>query len=158
MKYGKLFQYDLNYNNYIKLKNKESNNIQRIKNNDFDKEFLKLEKNRKKFNIILPELVKIPNEQLIVKNLTFSYNNINTNSEVKLNTINSFDFTVNKGERIALVGPNGSGKSTLLKLIANKLDPNYGEIKLHPNCKLFYYAQQQVDLLGKSFLYFFIYI
>ena len=37
------------------------------------------------------------------------------------------DFTVNTGERVAVVGPSGSGKSLLLRAIAD-LDPNTGEV------------------------------
>ncbi|RYY37825.1 MAG: ABC-F family ATP-binding cassette domain-containing protein [Sphingobacteriaceae bacterium] len=37
-------------------------------------------------------------------------------------------FTVNKGDKAALVGNNGVGKSTLLQLIAGKLQPSAGEV------------------------------
>ncbi|PIE82160.1 MAG: manganese ABC transporter ATP-binding protein [Chloroflexi bacterium] len=39
-------------------------------------------------------------------------------------------FSVEKGERIAVVGPNGAGKSTLLKLIVGTLKPGKGEINI----------------------------
>jgi len=37
-------------------------------------------------------------------------------------------FSVNPGDRIAIVGPNGAGKSTLLRLLAGELAPADGEI------------------------------
>lgn len=37
-------------------------------------------------------------------------------------------FSVQKGQKVALVGNNGSGKSTLLRLIAGELQPTEGEI------------------------------
>src|SRR5438093_12977721 len=37
-------------------------------------------------------------------------------------------FTVNAGERVALVGPNGVGKSTLLKIIAGLETPSTGSV------------------------------
>jgi cobalt/nickel transport system ATP-binding protein len=38
------------------------------------------------------------------------------------------DFTVGKGERVAILGPNGSGKSTLLSLLLGLLKSSGGEI------------------------------
>ncbi len=42
--------------------------------------------------------------------------------------LQELNFTVKRGERIALVGPSGSGKSTLLDLIARFYKPTSGEI------------------------------
>ena len=36
------------------------------------------------------------------------------------------DFSVNEGEKVALVGANGEGKTTLIKLIMGALTPDYG--------------------------------
>ena len=40
------------------------------------------------------------------------------------------DFTVSKGERVAILGPNGSGKSTLLSLLLGLLKSTEGEIEV----------------------------
>jgi lipopolysaccharide transport system ATP-binding protein len=48
---------------------------------------------------------------------------VNTDGYAALTNI---DFTVNKGESLALVGENGAGKSTLLKIIAGVLQPSRG--------------------------------
>ena len=37
-------------------------------------------------------------------------------------------FSVNEGERVALIGENGAGKTTLLKLITGALLPESGEV------------------------------
>ncbi len=43
--------------------------------------------------------------------------------------LNNITFTVNEGERVALIGENGAGKTTLLKLILGALCPESGDIQ-----------------------------
>src|SRR5215210_8299436 len=38
-------------------------------------------------------------------------------------------FTVNHGDRVALVGPNGAGKSTLFSIILKRTVPNEGTVE-----------------------------
>ncbi|MEL4894140.1 ABC transporter ATP-binding protein [Crocosphaera sp. Alani8] len=42
--------------------------------------------------------------------------------------IENVSFTINKGDRIAIIGPSGSGKTTLLRLINRLEDPSTGSI------------------------------
>jgi ATP-binding cassette, subfamily F, member 3 len=56
------------------------------------------------------------------------------------------DFSVKKGDSIALVGPNGIGKSTLLKTLVNKLGPLSGDYKFGSNVSISYYDQEQAEL------------
>jgi ABC-type polysaccharide/polyol phosphate transport system ATPase subunit len=42
---------------------------------------------------------------------------------------NDVSFTVNDGQRVALIGSNGSGKTTMLRLIAGILQPDSGTIE-----------------------------
>jgi len=42
--------------------------------------------------------------------------------------VSEIDFSINKGDFVAIVGESGSGKSTLLKLICGLLAPDSGEI------------------------------
>ena len=51
------------------------------------------------------------------------------------------DFSVNEGERVALIGSNGEGKTTLLKLITGELQPDNGKIFLKNGAKVGYLAQ-----------------
>jgi ATP-binding cassette subfamily F protein 3 len=62
-------------------------------------------------------------------------------------------FEVAYGERVALVGPNGAGKTTLLRLIAGRLQPLSGTLKLGANVRLGVMAQEQETLdLGATVL------
>lgn len=61
---------------------------------------------------------------LQVKDLSYAYNK---NYEV----LNNINFTLNKGEIMAIVGYNGAGKSTLTKLLIGLFKPLQGEILLN---------------------------
>ncbi|MDO7789095.1 ABC-F family ATP-binding cassette domain-containing protein [Desulforamulus aquiferis] len=56
------------------------------------------------------------------------------------------NFTVERGESVALLGPNGTGKSTLLKTIIGELEPLSGVIRKGANLSIGYYAQEQEKL------------
>jgi ATP-binding cassette subfamily F protein 3 len=52
-------------------------------------------------------------------------------------------FTIERGERLALVGVNGAGKSTMIKLLAQIEPPTVGEYSLGHNAEVDYFAQDQ---------------
>jgi ATP-binding cassette subfamily F protein 3 len=57
------------------------------------------------------------------------------------------DFTIYRGDKLALVGPNGAGKSTLMKMMAGVLSPDDGSIELGHRVEVDYFAQHSLEQL-----------
>jgi ABC-type Fe3+/spermidine/putrescine transport system ATPase subunit len=91
---------------------------------------------------------------LEIKNISFTY----TENPV----LEDIDFTIEKGQNIAIIGESGCGKSTLLKLIYGLYDLNQGEIayngkpilgpkyNLIPGADFIKYLAQDFDLMPFS--------
>jgi ATP-binding cassette subfamily F protein 3 len=61
--------------------------------------------------------------------------------------LNNVRFTIERGDRVALVGVNGAGKSTLIKLLNGDEQPTAGTVKLGHNVVAEYFAQDQYKVL-----------
>ena len=58
---------------------------------------------------------------------------------------NAYNFSVYKGDRIAIIGRNGIGKSTLIKTIAKKQNAIGGSVHYGSKVSLGYYDQKQAE-------------
>lgn len=66
----------------------------------------------------------------------------------ELEVLSGVNFSIRRGERVALIGQNGIGKSTLLKIVTDHLSPNSGTSTWGTNVKVGYFAQDHHDLLS----------
>jgi ABC-type polysaccharide/polyol phosphate transport system ATPase subunit len=51
--------------------------------------------------------------------------------DITVNALKQINFTVDRGEVLAIVGHNGAGKSTLLKILSRVLPPTKGVVKVN---------------------------
>jgi len=73
---------------------------------------------------------------LEVENLKFGYDGSPLFS--------SLGFSLEAGEKLAIIGGNGVGKSTLMKLLMAELTPGYGEVRWSENANVGYFSQDHV--------------
>ncbi len=64
--------------------------------------------------------------------------------------LENVNFTIERGDRIALVGVNGAGKSTLIRLLSGQESPMQGTLKLGHNVVAEYFAQDQYKVLDPA--------
>ena len=89
--------------------------------------------------IKFPPAVKSGRDVVIATDLAKKYDD----QEV----FSGLNFTVYRGERIALVGVNGAGKTTLTRLISQAEAPTAGSLKYGLNVKMAFYSQESAENL-----------
>ncbi|KHE71744.1 ABC-F family ATP-binding cassette domain-containing protein [Halobacillus sp. BBL2006] len=62
--------------------------------------------------------------------------------------VDDFNYLVVPGERLGIIGPNGSGKTTLLNMMAERVNPDHGKIKIGSTVKIGYYTQDHEEIDG----------
>ncbi|MDO8429573.1 MAG: ABC-F family ATP-binding cassette domain-containing protein [Candidatus Daviesbacteria bacterium] len=167
--YRKIEEYKVNYSKYLKLKAEkdalltrhivvEQKHIKRmeeslkiLRKNRSEKgvrQRVMLQRRIERVKINLPDLpqevkkikINLPTPSWVgelpirVTNLGKSYG--------EKEVLSNINFSIVRGERIALIGPNGAGKSTLIKILVGLITPDSGEIQRDNNLKLGYYSQE----------------
>lgn len=74
------------------------------------------------------------NDVLTVENLSKSFPN--------LPLFEGLDFTLHRGERVAIIGSNGTGKTTILKILNQVVPPDTGSFTLGSKVRIGYYDQE----------------
>ena len=102
------------------------------------------------------ERIEIPEEEKAI-HFTFPQPPLSGRTVVEVNgLVKNYDakhvlkdvsFTIERGDRIALVGANGAGKSTLIRLLTGMEPPTAGTLKLGHNVLAEYFAQDQYKVL-----------
>ena len=64
--------------------------------------------------------------------------------------LDDLSFTIERGDRIALVGANGAGKSTLIRLLSRQEEPTAGTIREGHNVLSDFFAQDQYKVLDPA--------
>src|SRR3984957_1421038 len=64
--------------------------------------------------------------------------------------LDKVSFTIERGDRIALVGANGAGKSTLIRMLSAQEGPTSGVLRLGHNVLPDYFAQDQYKVLDPA--------
>jgi ATP-binding cassette, subfamily F, member 3 len=94
------------------------------------------------FTFSFLEPYKLPRPLLTIENQATGY------GEVAL--VESINFTITPGARIALLGHNGAGKSTVVKLLAGELPALSGERVEARDLRIGYFAQHQLEQLKEA--------
>ena len=81
-----------------------------------------------------PDIIDKENaNELIVKKGKIEFINVNF-SFGRRKILKNLTFTINSGEKVAIVGPTGAGKSTISKLLFRFYDPSSGKIYIDGQC------------------------
>lgn len=99
---------------------------------------------RARIEIVDPLSVGLPSTGLPASRTVLSLCDVTAGYVEGRPIVRTMSFAITGNERVAITGPNGVGKSTLLALIAGRLSPWSGEVRVHVPLALF---DQRVSLL-----------
>jgi ATP-binding cassette subfamily F protein uup len=166
---GHLFSYPGNYENYLKAK-AERIEVEALQQAKFDKKLAEEEvwvrqgikarrtrnegrvralqalRQERRERVSLQGGVKLRAEssgqsgKLVVECTQVSYDWESTP------ILKDFNFTLMRGDRVAILGPNGCGKSTLLAIILGQLTPDSGKVRQGTQLQIAYFDQLRSQL------------
>src|SRR5262245_33003281 len=111
--------------------------IEEIKPSSRQNPYLRFEQNKKLYR-----------NAVTVEHLTFHY------PHAKAEVIKNASFTIEAGERVAIIGPNGIGKTTLMHLLAGDLHQTKGKITWVENAQVCYMPHEpQAEFANKVDLF-----
>ena len=102
---------------------------------------------REAIEILRPLSVAIPSTGLSANKVVLKFDAVTAGYEPDRPIIRDLSFAVTGPERLAITGPNGSGKTTLLGLIADRLRPWSGTVRVMVDYAM---LDQRVSLLDPS--------
>jgi len=62
----------------------------------------------------------------------------------------NISLSINEGDRLGLIGPNGSGKSTFLEILAQRREPDSGEVVMRKGTRMAFLAQDSQFAPGET--------
>ena len=89
--------------------------------------------NNNSMQIVLSPRIESGKNVLDVTDLTKAYDHM---------LFSDINFSLRRGDHVAIIGDNGTGKTTILKIINNIVSADSGEIKLGTNVCIGYYDQE----------------
>ncbi|MDP2722066.1 MAG: ABC-F family ATP-binding cassette domain-containing protein [Bacteroidales bacterium] len=174
---GKAFDYAVSYSKYIELRNEREEQTQATYDNQ-QKQIKEIERFVERFRYKASKAKQVQSRvKLLQKMDTVELENLDKSSIYfkfpppphsgkitvegsKLTkkygdkvVLNSIDFQILRGEKVAFVGRNGEGKSTLAKMIADNLQ-HEGTLKHGHQVKVGYFAQDQNDRMDQELTVF----
>lgn len=171
----KLYVYNTNYTNFMKMRTKDLEVEQRAYENQqkeierqeaiIDK-FLRAGKSLRKRGIaqarsrqkLLDKMKKVDKPDHFDDKMVLSFTPLRESGEdvLKVSDLSmafpgkclykNVSFDIYKGQKIGLIGGNGTGKTTLFKIILNELKPTSGSVDLGVSVFPEYFDQQQKSL------------
>ena len=97
---------------------------------------------RSEMHITLEPKITSGNDVLTVEHLSKAFG--------PLQLFSDLNFSIKRGERVALIGNNGTGKTTILKILNGLLDADSGSFTLGARVQIGYYDQEPCTPSGKD--------